>query len=47
GVARLLELKSDHSEIIRRGRVSKEYVFKNEGATTKILRHLEDSGIFK
>lgn len=47
GVARLLELKSDHSEIIRRGKVSKEYVFKNEGATTKILRHLEDSGILK
>ena len=47
GVARLLELKSDHSEIIRRGRVSKEYVFKNEGATRKTLRHLEDSGIFK
>jgi len=47
GVEKILELKSDHSEIIRRGQASKEYVFKNEGATAKIFRHFEGSGIFK
>lgn len=46
GVKELLELKSNQSELIRRGEISKEYIMKNEGATAKIFKHLEDSGIF-